>query len=119
MNQETNNNEKNGKEITNRDLMDMLTVLIERTNKISVIEKKMDKEFKGIQDRLTKLELDNETDIKPTLQLILENQTEVIEEKSHITVVENKQEELKDRVDVIEYAVKQNQSDIEELKKRA
>lgn len=103
-------------EITNQDIMDMLTVLVERTGRIG---EEMKDGFQAINERLTALEIKQETKIEPTLQLILENQTEVINQKSTITVVESKQEELKDRVDVIEYAVKQNQSDIEELKKRA
>ncbi len=90
----------------------VLTVLLERTERI-------DKNVAISQTDNKKINLKLETDIEPTLQLILENQTEVIKEKSHITVIEGKQEELKDRVDVIEYAVKKNQTDIEELKKRA
>ena len=113
-------------ELNAQEVMDMLTVLVERTGRIGELEKKMDiieKENKMAHEQLhqenTATQVYLETKINPTLQLLLENQTEVFEEKSHITVVESKQEELKDRVDVIEYAVKQNQSDIEELKKRA
>ena len=102
---------------------DILMLLLEKMNnmdkKVDNMDKKMEKGFDQLDKRITKLELINETEIMPTLQLILENQTEVINQKSHITVVESKHEELKDRVDVIEYAVQQNQNDMKELKKRA
>ncbi len=110
-------------EITNQDIMDMLTVLVERTNRINDLEKKMDSRFDKIEtemnDHFREIDVKLEAKIEPTLQAILENQTEVINNKRNISVIEGKQEELKDRVDVIEYAVKQNQQDIEELKKRA
>lgn len=102
-------------EITNNDMLDMLKVILERTERIGEIEKKIDK----LDERVKINDIKLETDIKPTLQLILENQTEVINQKAQITAVESKQEEIKDRVDVIEFAVKQNQQDIKELKKNA
>ena len=106
-------------EITNQDIMDMLTVLVERTGTLNNEVKEIKQDQTEIKNHLREIDVKLETKIEPTLQLILENQSEVIKEKSHITVVESKQEELKDRVDVIEYAVKKNQSDIEGLKKRA
>ena len=105
----TNNNQK---EITNKDIFDMLTVLIERTGRIGDIEKKMDNGFRDI-----KLSLEN--DIKPTLQAVLENQTEVINQKSHISKVETKIDEAQDDISVLKLAVQEHSKDIEQLKKRA
>lgn len=39
---------------------------------------KMDNGFNKLDNRMAKLELANENEIKPNLQLVLENQTEVI-----------------------------------------
>ena len=112
----SNNNEK---EITNKDIFDMLTVLIERTGRIGDIEKKMDNGFRDI-----KLSLEN--DIKPTLQAVLENQTEVINQKAHISEVETKVDEAQDDISALKLAVqkhskdiKEHSKDIEQLKKRA
>ena len=90
----------------------MLTVLIERTGRIGDIEKKMDNGFRDI-----KLSLENE--IKPNLQLVLENQTEVINQKAKIMQVENEVDEVKADVDVLKIVAQEHSKDIEQLKKRA
>ena len=113
-------------EVTNQDIMDMLNVLIDRTNNIGSLEKKLNKmatdnnkDLGEIKSKLKKLELDNENEIKPNLQLVLENQTKVINQKAHITEVETKVDAGKDGVDVLKIVAQEHSRDIEQLKKRA
>ena len=87
-----------------------------------ILMKLMEKMYNGfnkLDNRMAKLELTNENEIKPTLQAILENQTEVINQKAHITEVENKVDEVKDDVDVLKIVAQEHSKDIEQLKKRA
>ena len=84
-----------------------------------MLMEKMDNGFNKLDNRMAKLELTNENEIKPTLQAILENQTEVINQKAHITEVENKVDEVKDGVDVLKIVAQEHSRDIEQLKKRA
>ena len=99
-------------EITNQDIMDMLTVLVDRTNRINELEKKIDSRFDQMQtemenvktemkEHFREIDVKLETKVEPTLQLILENQTEVINQKSHITEVETKLDEVKHDVDLL------------------
>ena len=79
---------------------------------LMMLMEKMDNGFRDI-----KLSLENE--IKPNLQLVLENQTEVINQKAKIMQVETKVDEVKDDVDVLKIVAQEHSKDIEELKKRA
>lgn len=109
---EITNKEVDNEEVTNKDIMDMLKAILARTevldNKVSSIDK-----------RTASMQISTENEIKPNLQLVLENQTEVINQKAHITEVENKVDEVKDDVDVLKIVAQEHSKDIEQLKKRA
>ena len=96
-------------EITNQEIMDMLTVLVERTGRIGELEKKVDSGFKKLHEENTATQVYLETKIEPSLQLVLENQGAVIENSNKIAALEKRQDELEDRVDVLGYAVKEIQ----------
>ena len=99
-------------EITNKDILDMLQVILERTERIDKAVAKIENDNRDINIKL-------ETKIEPKLQAVLENQTEVINQKSHITKVETKVDDVKEDVDVLKFAVQEHSKDIEQLKKRA
>lgn len=86
---------------------------------LMMLMEKIDNGFNKLSNRMDKLEFANENDIKPTLQAILENQTEVINQKTHISEVENKVDETQDDISVLKLTVQEHSKDIEQLKKRA
>ena len=100
-------------EITNQDIMDMLTVLVERTNRINDLEKKMDVNFDRLENKMNdhfrEIDVKLETKIEPTLQLILENQGTVTKHTEDIANLKQRQSELEDKVDGLGYAVKELQ----------
>ena len=95
--------------LLNQDIMDMLTVLVERTNRISDLEKKMDSGFEQLHQENTATQVYLETKINPTLQLLLENQGTVTKHTKDITNIEQRQNDLEDKVDGLGYAVKELQ----------
>ena len=106
-------------EITSKDVLDMLTAILERTEQINNKLTQHDTRFDKIDDRVKKLDIKLENNIKPDLQAIRENQIEVINQKSHISKVETKIDEAQDDISVLKLAVQEHSKDIEQLKKRA
>ena len=90
----------------------MLQVILERTERIDKAVAKIENDNRDINIKL-------ETKIEPKLQAVLENQTEVINQKSHITKVEYKVDDVKEEFDVMKIVVKEHSEEIEQLKKRA
>ena len=106
-------------EVTNKDILEMLTAVLARTEIINSKLAQHDKRFDKLDKRVSAVQLSLENEIKPDLQAIRENQTEVINQKAHITEVENKVDEVKDDVDVLKIVAQEHSKDIEQLKKRA
>ena len=100
-------------EITNQDIMDMLAVLIERTEridkKIDTVEKENRAAHEKLHEENTATQVYLETKIDPTLQLLLENQGTVAKHTEDIANLEHRQSELEDKVDGLGYAVKELQ----------
>ena len=100
-------------EITNQDIMDMLTVLVERTNRINDLEKKIDVNFDRLEnemnDHFREIDVKLENKIEPKLQLLLENQGSASDNSKKIAAVEQRQDELEDKVDGLGYAVQELQ----------
>ena len=100
-------------EITNQDIMDMLTVLIERTERIDKKIDAVEKENKAAHEKLheenTATQVYLETKINPTLQLLLENQGTVTKHTEDIANLKQRQSELEDKVDGLGYAVQELQ----------
>ena len=106
-------------EITSKDVLDMLTAILERTEQINNKLTQHDTRFDKIDDRVKKLDIKLENNIKPDLQAIRENQIEVINQKSHISKVETKIDVAHHDISVLKLAVQEHSKDIEQLKKRA
>ena len=87
----------------------MLTILVERTNRISDLEKKMDSGFEQLHQENTATQVYLETKINPTLQLLLENQGTVTKHTEDIANLKQRQSELEDKVDGLGYAVQELQ----------
>lgn len=106
-----------------QELKDMLTAILARTERLDDKFKSLSKQttdsFNNLDKRVAKVQLSLENEIKPDLQAIRENQTEVINQKAHITKVETKVYEVKDDVDVLKIVAQEHSKDIEQLKKRA
>ena len=96
-------------EITNQDIMDMLTGLVERTNEIGNIKKDLTAFRSETNQHFREIDVKLETKIEPTLQLILENQGTVTKHTEDIANLKQRQSELEDKVDGLGYAVQELQ----------
>lgn len=100
-------------EITNNDLLDMMKALLERTERIDKKIDALDINNKAAHEQLhqenTATQVYLETKIGPTLQLVLENQGSVSDNSQKIAAVEQRQDDLEDKVDGLGYAVKELQ----------
>lgn len=89
-------------EFTNKDIMDALNMLLERTSN-------MGKDITDIKEHAIKTDMKLEHDIEPKLQLLLENQGSISDNTKKIAAVEQRQDDLEDKVDGLGYAVKEIQ----------
>lgn len=69
----------------------------------------INKRFDEINDHFREIDVKLENKIEPKLQLLLENQGSVADNSKKIAEVEQRQDELEDKVDGLGYAVKELQ----------
>ena len=69
----------------------------------------INKRFDEMNDHFREIDVKLENKIEPKLQLLLENQGSVSDNSKKIAAVEQRQDELEDKVDGLGYAVKELQ----------
>lgn len=96
-------------EVTNQELSQMMMAVLEQLKITDSDIKSIKQDVSNIKEHTTKTDIKLEHDIEPKLQLLLENQGSVSDNSKRIAEVEQRQDELEDKVDCLGYAVKELQ----------
>ncbi len=96
-------------EVTNQELSQMMIAVLEQLKITNSDIKSIKQDVANIKNHTTKTDMKLEHDIEPKLQLLLESQGSVADNSKKIAAVEQRQDELEDKVDGLGYAVQELQ----------
>ena len=96
-------------EVTNQELGQMMMAVLEQLKITDSDIKSIKQDIVNIKEHAIKTDIKLEHDIEPKLQLLLENQGSISDNSKKIAAVEQRQDELEDKVDGLGYAVQELQ----------